>query len=116
MSINSAKITFGNNNISGDIIDNLPTDQTIPSHNELQLVDTLFQKQKTMLEIIMTESKDVIIVGFLFLLFLLPQTDEIIKKVVYSANNSEYILMISKVLLFMLAYFLLKNMYLVRRK
>jgi len=116
MSINSAKITFGNNNISGDIIDNLPIDQSTPSHNEIQLVDTLFQKQKTMLQMIMSESKDVILIGFLFLLFLLPQIDEIIKKIIYSANNSEYILMISKVLLFMLAYFLLKNMYLVRKK
>jgi hypothetical protein len=116
MSINQPRITFGTNNISGDIIDNLPTDQSAPSHNEIQLVDTLFQKQKTMLELIMTESKDVIVVGFLFLLFLLPQSDEIIKKFIHSANNSEYILMISKVLIFMLAYFILKNMYLVRRK
>ena len=32
--------------INGDMIDQLPTDQTSVSHNEILIVDKLFQKKK----------------------------------------------------------------------
>ena len=107
-----------NNNqyIAGDIIENLPSDYSVPSHNELRLVDSLFQKQQNTIEKIVHNSKDVIIIGLLFFIFSLPQIDGLIKKIVPITTSSSYILLGVKTLLFMFVYFLLNNFYLSKCK
>ena len=109
------RITFDSDKGNSDNIDSLPIDQSQVNHQEIQIMDTLFKRNKTLMDTIFTEAKDVVIVGLLFLIFMIPQVDELIKKVVPSANNSEYILMVGKMGIFMLSYFILKNIYLARK-
>ena len=101
--------------ILSDPIDSLPTDQTLPSHSEVQIVDALFKQKQSTMNKILSETKDVLFVGFLFIIFSLPQLDDLIRKLVPSASTSPYILLLIKTLAFMGIYFLVKNLYLVRK-
>ena len=101
--------------IAGDIIKNLPTDQSVPSHNELQIIDMLFKQKQGTIQYILSQMKDVIIVGLLFIIFSLPHCDGLISKFIPSLQSSQYMLLLGKALLFMLCYFVLKNWYLARK-
>ena len=100
---------------NSDAIDILPTDQNIPTHSEIQIVDQLFKQNHTTIQKILIGLKDIIIVGILFLCFITPQFDDVLKRFVPSTESSPYILMFIKTLLFSFAYFLVKNIYLVRK-
>jgi hypothetical protein len=103
-------------NVSGDVIDNLPTDPTaIPSHGEIQILDTLFKQKKGTVDRVLEHSRDVLIVGLIFVVFSLPQIDGVISKLIPSTENSPYMLMLVKALAVMLLYFILKNWYLARK-
>lgn len=101
--------------IKGDLIGDLPSDQTVLSHNEIRIVDTLFKQQQGVIEKILTNSKDVLLVGSLFMVFSLKPVDEFILKMIPFARNSEYSLLIVKTILIMVIFFLLKNLHLVRK-
>lgn len=99
-----------------DSIDNLPTDKNAPTHSEIEIVDTLFKEKQTTVQKLLEGTKDVLVLGFLFILFSLPQCDDIVYKFVPSAISSPYILVVVKAVAFMFIYFLIKNLYLVRKK
>ena len=101
--------------IMGDLIDQLPADNSVPSHNEIRIVDQLFQKKKGVFDKILANTKDILLMGGLYILFSLPQTDEMIKKIITPTQSSQFILVGVKAVLFMLLYFVIKNMYLVRK-
>ncbi len=103
--------TFG-----ADSIDTLPVDQNIPSQTEVKLVDTLFKEQYTAVQKLLEGTKDVLIIGLLFVGFSLPQMDDVIQRVIPSTSSSPYILLVVKGIIFMLVYFIIKNLYLVRKK
>lgn len=100
----------------GDIIEQLPSDQTVPSHNEIRLVDTLFQHKKGIVDKILTNTKDILIIGLMFVIFSLPPVDATIKKFITITERSSYILIGVKALLFMIGYFIFSNFYLSRNK
>ena len=99
----------------GDIIDQLPSDKTQPSHDEIRIVDSLFKKKKGVFDKILSETKDVLVIGILFVIFSIPQIDELIKKVIKITQTSPYILILIKSVIFMLCYFILKYFYLSRK-
>lgn len=99
----------------GDMIAQLPSDQTVPSHNEIRIVETLFKDKKTMFDMILQNTKNILVLGVLFIIFSSPPVENLIKKLVTITNKSEYILIGVKALLFMLSYFIVKNIYLVRK-
>lgn len=101
-------------NVHGDLISNIPDDNSIPSHTELEIIDKLFHKNKTIFETILMKTKDILIIGILFILFSLKPIDDIIKRFVKSSETSVYILIGVKSILFMLTFFIVKNIYLVR--
>jgi hypothetical protein len=96
-----------------DSIDSLETDKNAISQSENQLLNSLFVR-KSMFETILGAAKEVVLAGILFVIFSLPQVDDLVKKYVPSTNNSVYLLTFVKAALFMFAFFVLKNMYLVR--
>ncbi len=100
----------------GDVIEQLPADMSVPSHNEIRIVDQLFQQKKGIFDRILGQTKDIVILGGLFIVFSLPFTDNLIKKFVTAAGTSPYILIGIKALLFVFSYFIIKNLYLVRKK
>ena len=110
---NSGQVTFDSNS---DNIDVLPTDQNNPSHAEIQIVDTLFKQKHNTVQKLLSGTKDVLVIGFIFLLFSLPQFDELLKKLIPATEKSQYILVAVKAVLFAFAYFLVKNLYLVRKR
>jgi hypothetical protein len=104
-------VTF---NEMSDSIDALPVDKNPVSLDESKIIDTLFQNHSNINKIF-EGTKDIILAGLLYLLFAFPQMDEWVKKMIPSAGTSEYILVGVKTVLFMFLYFVVKNMYLVRK-
>lgn len=99
----------------GDVIEQLPSDRSVPSHNEIRIVDQLFQQKKGIFDHILNQTKDIVILGGLFIIFSLPFIDDLIKKFITIAGTSPYILLGVKVLLFVFTYFIIKNLYLARK-
>lgn len=99
----------------GDLLAELPSDQNMPSNEEIHLVDSLFKRHKGVIILMLDGMKDILIIGLLFLIFSLPQCDSLIKKFIPSTNNSIYILLLIKTLIFMVIFFLIKNFYLARK-
>lgn len=98
-----------------DLIENLPTDKNTISQTEADIVNTLFKK-KAMIDIVLSSSKEVLLAGILFVVISVPQIDEFVKKFIPIANNSQYILLFLKSLIFMILFFVIKNLYLARKK
>jgi hypothetical protein len=65
---------------TGDPITNLPMDQSQPSQNEIQIVDTLFTKHRSTMDKIVLEAKDSLLIGLLFVVFSLPIVDNLLRK------------------------------------
>ena len=101
--------------LSGDSIRALPTDQTVPSHNEIQMVETLFKQKQGTVTKLLRGAKEFVLLLLLFVVFSLPQVDSILRKIITS-TESPYILIGIKGILFVVVYFLIKNLYLVRKK
>lgn len=97
-----------------DIIEQLPTDQSVPSRNEIHVVNTLFKENKGNIHKIFNELKSSVLIGLLFMIFSLPQIDVLIKKCIVIADKSPYILIGIKAFIFVVVFYFLNNMYLVR--
>ena len=108
-------IQVKNGSLIGDSINNLPFDQTIPTHNEIKLVNSLFKEQKSIFFKILDKSKDLLVLALFFIIFSLPQIDSIIKKFISITNNSLYILISIKALLFVFTYFIINTLYLAKK-
>lgn len=106
--------TFIQPQTSGDEIQNLPTDQSVPSHNEIQMVESLFKQKHTTIQQLLAGTKESIILLILYVIFALPFVDSTICKFV-NTENTPYMLIGIKAVLFVIAYFLITNMYLVRK-
>jgi hypothetical protein len=100
---------------SADKIETLPIDLTVPSSQEVQLANTFFTSPQTNVQKLLEGTKDVLILGLLFVGFSLPAMDETIQKFFVSAKNSFYVLLLIKTLLFMFSFFIIKNVYLARK-
>ena len=99
---------------TGDSIAQLPVDSSIPTNNELRIVNTLFKNHKNEMNSIFEESKESLLVSILFIIFSLPQINNIIYKIVPPSKNSIYILLITKALLLGTIFWLIKHFYLSR--
>lgn len=98
----------------GDRIDSLPTDQNAPSHDEVKIVDTLFKEKHSTVHKMLTGAKEFVFLFILFVVFSLPQVNIILQKFV-PMTESPYILAAIKGVVFVIVYFLIKNLYLVRK-
>lgn len=101
--------TFPNN--IGDDINKLPVDKLEPSAPEIQVINTLFEKNKSTINKIFEEGKDLIILGIIFILISLPKCDEIIKRFMPIANNNHFLILIKAVII-MVVYWVVKFSYL----
>lgn len=100
--------------LMGDSIANLPTDHTPPSHSEIEIVNTLFKKNQSIFEAIMFDVKDAIIVGILFAIFTSTQMDGMLKKF-FPSMESAYMSIFIRAVAFMIMYYIIKNLHLVRK-
>jgi hypothetical protein len=94
----------------GDLVEYLPTDKTQLSHEELKIVNNLFkQENKNMLNIISYELRESIIGAIIFFCISLPFLDNYIKKYVPITNTSIYYLLIAKMILFVIIFWITMN-------
>lgn len=100
---------------NSDNINDLPVDSTQPTHNELQIVNNLFKEKDGKYMKLFKEMKSIIIIGVLFIIFSLPQVDGLVKTFVPSSENSPYILVLSKTIVFVGIYYFLNYFYLARK-
>jgi hypothetical protein len=101
--------------MSSDDILQLPSDKLPPTHLEIQMVDTLFKKQKSMIDRIFLSAKNIILMGILFIVLNIPQIDGLIFKIFPSSEKSQYILILLKACIFMASFYLIENIYLTRK-
>lgn len=97
----------------GDSIVNLPTDNTIPTANEIAIFQQLFDTHSKTTKTLISGLSDVIIASVLFFVISLPIFDGLIQKV-YPANNC-YIIIAIKTALFAMLLFFLRNLDLAKK-
>lgn len=102
--------------INSDHLELLPVDKNTPSNNEIHILETLFKNNSSDFNSILQESKDILICGLLFIIFSIPEIDILIKKYFQISQTSNYILIFIKTLLFCFSYFIVKNIYLAKRR
>jgi len=79
------------------------------------MVETFFKENKSTIDTILDDDKNVIFTGLLFIMSSTYQVDDIIKKFVVAAE-SPYILILIKAILFMFIYYIVNNLYLASKK
>lgn len=114
--LTQAHVTFNTEqNTLSDPLENLPTDQSMPSQGEINIVDTLFKKKHGIIQKILEKTKDVFIAGIFFALFSIDSADKLFIRVVPSLGTSPYLLLLVKTVVFMVCFFIVKNWYLSRK-
>lgn len=98
----------------GDYIKNLPTDTTVVTTNEMNIVNTLFQENKKSIKTLCSGTKDIIIAGVLFFVFTLPFINSILGYCLNFVNNSALLMNITKTVIFMVVLFFCQNFFLSR--
>jgi hypothetical protein len=101
---------------NSDLLTSLPVDKIQPSHEEIQIVDTLFKNHSSTMNTIFNEAKESLIVGILFILFSMPQVDELLQRFIPITATSFYFLILIKAALVMVAFWLIKYFYLSKNK
>ena len=103
-------------NYTGDSIQDLPIDDSKPSHEEVHIVDNMFEEQKGKFFYIFTELKESIIVAALFILFSLPPIDKLFQTIIPITGKSNYILIILKALIIGILFWIIKYFFLSRKQ
>ena len=100
--------------MSGDYIENLPTDKTKPSEEQINLVNNIFKKNCSTMDRLASEFKEGMVIAILFVVFSLPQVDGIIQRFVPSADNVMVLTGVKAVIVVLLFYFI-RNFHLAKR-
>jgi hypothetical protein len=98
-----------------DLVNELQSDDQPLNQTEEQFMNTFFKEKPTMLKRVLAETKDVVLVGALFVLVNIPGVESLIIRFFPLAGGSTYIMLCLKAILLMLLYFILKNFYLSRK-
>ena len=103
----------------GDIIEQLPSDNTYISDSDKKLINDIFQplhttENKKGISSVFSELKSSIIIGIIFFIISLPQMDSVFKRIINSTNIYVYLLM--KMVIFIIVVWMLKNFNLIKSK
>lgn len=102
--------------LDGDSINELPMNKDSTNAKELHIINSLFDEpNKTILQSMMVDIKDTVLIAILFILFSLPQIDDIILNLIPQPSKSIYILLIIKSLLIASTWWFIKYFYLSRQ-
>lgn len=99
---------------TGDAIDQLPVDESMPSHDEINMVNTLFKKERGAMAKIFDEIKSVLIVAGLFIIFSLPIVDTTLQNLIPITRNSWIILISIKAIIVMIIFYFISNLSIIR--
>lgn len=98
----------------GDIITELPTDSEPFTPSEKQLADSYFEEAFTNTEKLLNNTKDYVLLMCIYIVVSLPFSNELLKKF-FPASSSEYMNILIKGLILVIVFFILKNLYLVKK-
>jgi hypothetical protein len=99
-----------------DKLASLPVDGTPLNHNEISLMNQLFEnKNSQVINQALAGVKDILLASIVFFAVSLPFLDEIIKRIFPSTGNSLYIMALVKTVIFAIIFFALNNFYLARK-
>lgn len=98
-----------------DIIEQLPVDQSLPTHDEINLINTIFKKEKNNIQKILNEFKDVLFVGIIFMILCSSYTNNLIQSLIPLTYNYSYLTDIIKALIFVILYWVTKNFWLIQK-
>jgi hypothetical protein len=93
----------------------LPTDASMPSHEELQIINTIFQENKATNGKLFNEAKEIVIIIILFIILSIEPVDKLLKKFIPSSNN-QYILILIKGIILGVSFYVIKNFYLIKKQ
>jgi hypothetical protein len=96
----------------GDFIKNLPTDNTVITTNEMNIMNTVFLENKKTIRSLYSGTKDIIIAGILFFIFTLPFIDSTLGYCFNFVNTSSLIMNVTKSIIFMVILFFCQNFFL----
>lgn len=98
----------------GDQISSLPIDQSVPSHNEIRVVNSLFPpEQVSNFQKLLNGTRMYIVRFLLFIVFSSPLLDELVKK--FIATESVWTVIVVKAILFVLCDFIISNVQFARK-
>ena len=90
-----------------DTIETLPVEESKPNQEQLALAMSIFEYEKEM-NCVGSEVKDVVSIVILFILFSLPQLDELLKKYIPQLRNQVF-LVTFKCICVVFLYYMFKN-------
>lgn len=99
----------------GDFIKTLPTDTTVSTANELNIINTLFEQQKKQVTKIFSGVKDIVIAGVLFFVLSLPFVNNLLGNCLNFIHTSPLLATIVKSIVFMVLFFFAQNFILSRK-
>lgn len=99
----------------GDPIQNLPVDDSPPSHNEINMINNIFKSNDKNIKNLLTEIKYMIISAALFILFSIPKVDTTIKSLIPYCENNDFFLLIIKAIIFSISLYFIQHIGKVRK-
>ena len=99
---------------TGDSIVNLPTDEIVPNHKEIEIIDKLFNSNDQKTKNLLNEIKGLLVLAALFILFNVSHLDVLIKSLIPITGANEYLLLIIKAVMFAVVWYFVKNIKTVR--
>lgn len=106
--------TTHDNNIRGDLIERLPTDNHPMHHKELDVVRSVFGDTPIGDNNFFSDVKDLVLLLTIFIVVSLPQMSSVIHRFVPASQQSEYIDILVRGLLLVCIYYIMKHVHLVR--
>ena len=95
--------------MSGDNIDQLPTDNHVPNNNEVQLVNNIFKNHSNSMSSVANEISQAAAIGALFVILSLPPVDKLLCKFLPVCSKSFIILLAIKFIIFIIVYYFIAN-------
>ena len=98
----------------GDVLNTLQTDDSIPTNEELQIVQSLFRENSSGIKTILSGLKEGLLVMGLVFLFFLPPISKWLDKVL-PMGKSPYVMLLIKALLIGVIFWLVNHFYLAKK-
>ena len=98
----------------GDHLTQLPTDASMPSHDELQIIQNIFRENKITNGKLFDEAKEAVVLIILFIILSIEPVDKGLRKIIPAANN-QYVLILIKGIILGVAFYAIKNFYLIKK-
>jgi hypothetical protein len=97
-----------------DTIEKLPVEETTPNQEQLALAMSIFDYEKEM-NCVLSEFKESVIIVILFIIFSLPQLDEMLKKYIPPLKNQVFLVGFKCTCVIFL-YYMFKNYQVIKQK